>query len=78
MLCADELDALQRYRMACQLAYRYNGSIPNSSETAEWIRQVGEARRGADIENLRMRLVRGGYQPRPLPRNAKPIPPGDE
>jgi hypothetical protein len=60
LLCAEELDALKRYRLARQTAQRYNASIPGSAETAEWIRQVGEGKRIADIEHFRAKLARSG------------------
>lgn len=54
-----ELRALHRYRTACQLAGRWNGQCPNSAETAEWINDVGEGKRGMDIERFRERLRAG-------------------
>ena len=51
-----ELRALHRYQVACALVWRWNGQLPNSAETAEWIKEVGEGQRGMDIENFRVRL----------------------
>ena len=51
-----ELRALHRYRVACHLVWRWNGQLPNSAETAEWIREVGEGKRPSDIEQFRERL----------------------
>ena len=42
LFAGKELRALERYRAACHLAYRWNGNKPNSAETAEWIMHVGE------------------------------------
>lgn len=56
LIAGKELRALERYRAACQLAYRWNGNKPNSAETAEWIMQVGEDKRGKDIAQFRERL----------------------
>lgn len=58
LVAGKELRALNRYRVACHLAWRWNGRIPNSAETADWIRQVGEDKRGADIEQFRESLER--------------------
>lgn len=55
-----EMQALHRYQVACGLAWRWNGRVPNSSETADWIRQVGDGKRGMDIEQFRDRLERKG------------------
>ena len=55
-IAGKELAALARYRKACALAWRWNGEIRGSAETAEWIGQVGEDKRGADIEQFRDRL----------------------
>lgn len=57
-LCADELRALTRYRRACALAHRWNGNIPDSADTADWISAVGEDKHGADIDQFRARLMR--------------------
>jgi len=56
LIAGKELRALERYRAACHLAYRWNGQEPNSAETAEWINQVGEGKRGMDIEQFRESL----------------------
>lgn len=56
MVAGKELRSLERYRQACHLAYRWNGNVPNSAETAEWIQAVGEGRRPPDIEQFRDRL----------------------
>lgn len=58
-IAREELRALERYRAACALAYRWNGQLPNSAETADWISQVGEGKRGMDIEEFRERLRKG-------------------
>ena len=55
-IAGKEMRALERYRVACSLAWRWNGQLPNSAETAEWIQQVGEGMRGMDIEQFRERL----------------------
>ena len=51
-----ELRALHRYQVACALVWRWNGQLPNSAETAEWIMEVGEGKRPTDIEQFRERL----------------------
>lgn len=48
--------ALHRYRTACALVWRWNGQVPNSAETADWIMEVGEGKRPTDIEQFRERL----------------------
>lgn len=55
-IAGKEMQALHRYRTACQLAWRWNGQEKNSAETAEWIGEVGEGKRGMDIEQFRDRL----------------------
>lgn len=55
-IAGKELAALERYRRACHLVWRWNGRVKNSAETAVWIRQVGEDKRGADIEQFRQSL----------------------
>lgn len=55
-IAGKELRALERYRIAVGLAWRWNGQLPNSAETAEWIGEVGEGKRGLDIEQFRDRL----------------------
>lgn len=62
MIARKELEALNRYRVACSLVWRWNAAIPQSCMTAEWIEQVGEDKRGNDIEQFRerVRLVRDG------------------
>ena len=52
-----EMEALHRYRAACELVYRWNGQIAGSAETADWIIQVGEGKRGYDISEFRERLI---------------------
>ncbi len=59
LIARREMDALHRYRVACSLARQWNGQIPASSETAEWIGEVGEGVRGSDIEQFRERLRNG-------------------
>lgn len=59
MVAGEDLDALHRYRTACHLAYRWNGQIPNSAETALWIHDVGDGHRGYDIERFRQQLLDG-------------------
>ena len=59
-IAGKELRALERYRAACALAYQWNGQLPNSAETAEWISLVGEDKRGMDIEQFRERLRQDG------------------
>ena len=56
LIAGSELAALNRYRVACGLAHQWNGQIRASSDTAEWIGQVGEGKRGMDIEQFRERL----------------------
>ena len=53
-----ELRALHRYQVACALVWRWNGQLPNSAETAEWIMEVGEGKRPTDIEQFRERLLK--------------------
>lgn len=65
LVAGKELRALNRYRKACHLAYRWNGSLPNSAETADWIQAVGEDLRGADIEQFRERLRNNATRPAP-------------
>lgn len=55
-IAGKELCALERYRIACATAWRWNGQEKNSAETAEWISEVGEGKRGMDIEQFRERL----------------------
>lgn len=55
-IAGKEMQALHRYRIACALVCRWNGRVPNSAESAEWIRDVGEGKRGMDIENFRASL----------------------
>lgn len=58
-VAGDELAALHRYRVACELVCRWNGTrVPNSGETADWVRQVGDGVRPMDIEQFRERLER--------------------
>lgn len=52
-LCGEELDALERYRTACSLVWRWNGQLPQSAHTARWIQEVGDGRRGQDISEFR-------------------------
>lgn len=59
MVAGKEMRALDRYRAACGLAWRWNGQIHGSSETADWIQQVGESQRGYDIEQFRESLRDG-------------------
>lgn len=59
LIAGKELTALRRYQQACNLAYRWNGQLPHSAETALWIQLVGEGRMGADIEGFRATLVSG-------------------
>lgn len=59
IIAGKELSALQRYRVASTLARQWNGKIPASSETAEWIQSVGEGERGYDIEQFRESLSNG-------------------
>lgn len=60
LVAGNELAALNRYRVACSLAWRWNGEIKPSSDTAEWISEVGEGKRGMDIEQFRAQLRNGG------------------
>lgn len=55
-IAGKELNALHRYRVGCHLAWRWNGRIRGSAETAQWIQQVGEGTRGYDIEQFRASL----------------------
>lgn len=71
LVAGKELRALNRYRKACHLAYRWNGRLPNSAETAEWIQAVGEDLRGADIEQFRDRLRNNAKVTRPAPSEAE-------
>lgn len=57
-IAGKEMQALHRYRTACQLVWRRNGLLPSSSETADWIQQVGDGVRGMDIEQFRERLMK--------------------
>lgn len=59
LIAGKELAALARYQRACHLAHRWNGQLPNSSETALWIQLVGEDRVGADIQGFRATLISG-------------------
>ena len=56
-IAKKEMQALESYRTACSVVYRWNGQVPNSAETAEWICEVGEGKRGLDIERFRERLL---------------------
>jgi hypothetical protein len=60
LVAGKEMAALHRYRTACHLAFRWNGQIRASAETAEWVQQIGEGERGYDIEQFRERLLNGG------------------
>lgn len=55
-IAGKELTALHRYRQAAHLAHRWCVGERNASETADWIRQVGEGQRCADIEFFREQL----------------------
>lgn len=59
LVAGKELDALRRYQTACHLVYRWNGQLPNSSETAQWISMVGEGSLGQDISGFRNALESG-------------------
>lgn len=59
LICGKELRALERYRQACALAYRWNGQLPLSAETSQWIGEVGEGKRPADICEFRESLRHG-------------------
>lgn len=59
----DEIRALYRYRQAAQLAYRWNGQLPNSAETAQWIAYCGEGVIGQDISGFR-EVLRSGEEQR--------------
>jgi hypothetical protein len=52
----DEMQSLQRYKSACHLVFRWNGNVKNSAETAEWIDEVGNGKRGMDIHEFREKL----------------------
>lgn len=56
LVAKEELQTLHRYRVACAMVWRWNGRVKNSAETADWIRQVGEDKRGMDIEKFRETL----------------------
>lgn len=56
-IARPELEALYRYRMACDLVRRWNGDVTESFATGAWIHQVGEAERGFDIEDFREQLL---------------------
>lgn len=62
LLCGRELDALERYRQATHNAWRWNGEMPQSARTAQWINDVGEGKRGMDISEFREDL-RAGRDP---------------
>lgn len=62
LIAGKELRALERYRTVCGLTYRWNGQLPNSAETAQWIQLVGEGRLGYDIEGFRSALIAGQGQ----------------
>ncbi len=62
LLCAKELDALERYRQAAYQAKCWNGEMPQSAQTAQWINDVGEGKRGMDIPQMRDDL-RAGRDP---------------
>ena len=59
LIAGEELAALERYRQVCQSVYRFNGQVPNSSETALFIRNVGEGDRGEDTPQFRQSLYDG-------------------
>lgn len=55
-IAGKELKALHCYRQAAYLAKQWCSGERNASETADWIRQVGEGQRCADIEYFREQL----------------------
>lgn len=57
LIAGRELAALNRYRYACHLVWRWMGNYPASANTADWIRQVGEDERGADVAEFRGRVA---------------------
>lgn len=63
LVAGRELQALHRYRAACALAWRWNGELPASADTARWIRECGDGERGMDIEQFRERLREGAKGP---------------
>lgn len=59
LVCEKELKELRRFYMAALLAEQWNGQLPNSAETARWIRYVAEDKTGHDIQGFRDSLERG-------------------
>ena len=49
-------EKLVRYRDACSLVRRWNASVKNSSETADWIAKCGEGSQAMDIQVFRIQL----------------------
>lgn len=52
-----EMEMLERYRVAADLVKVWNGRVPASRKTAEWIIDVAEFGRGYDIEAFRATLI---------------------
>lgn len=57
LVAGKDLDALDRYRVACREAERWNASLTMSAETAKWIREYGEGTGPLDSCEFRQRLI---------------------
>lgn len=85
LIAGKELDALERYRLACIETRRFNASIIDSALTAEMIEDFGEGRIALDSfefraklqfkSNLKIPQGISGTKPAPLPKVSPAIPP---
>jgi hypothetical protein len=71
LLFDKELLALHRYQQASSLVWRWNGEMPQSAHTAQWIAEVGEGKRGLDIQEFR-ECLRKGETPHWMDKDAVP------
>lgn len=58
LVAGKEMAKLSRYRVACREAWRWNGQIPGSSETALWIEANGEDLPRLGISEFRNQLLK--------------------
>lgn len=56
LVAGDELDKLDRYRLACTEIERWLASYPHSAETAKWVRAFGEGYGALDTDTFRDRM----------------------
>jgi len=55
-IARKDLEALERYRLACLDVQRWNASLPHSADTGKYIHDVGEGKIGSDISRFREEL----------------------